>query len=107
MLITQPEKASFWMGSELGYTENGDFVLYEAVSCKAVGGRATWQVRRRGTNEQTRNWGAKHMAQALEAAELENKNFGQGKGGAPAPPRTGMVDRRTTWLQVLASRSAG
>jgi hypothetical protein len=48
-LISQPEKAHFWNDLELGYLEGDDFVLYEVVSNKVSGGRALWQVRRRGT----------------------------------------------------------
>jgi hypothetical protein len=89
MLISQPERGHHWMGLELGFLEGGDFVLYEALSVSTVGGRAVWQVRRRGTNEATKAWDAKHMAQALEAAEVENSSF---KGGSDGPhkQRTGM-----------------
>ena len=80
-LISMPEKAHYWNDLELGYLEGDDFVLYEVVSNKVSGGRALWQVRRRGTNEQPKDWDVKHMAQALEAAELESACFDKAKGG--------------------------
>jgi hypothetical protein len=91
MLISQPEKGRHWMGLELGFLDGDDFVLYEAASVATTGGRAMWQVRRKGTNEATKAWDAKMMAQALEAAEIENSSFAAARGQRNQP-RTGMGD---------------
>ena len=91
MLISQPERGRYWMGLELGYLEGGDFVLYEATSVATTGGRAVWQVRRKGTNEATKAWDAKMMAQALEAAEIENSSFAAARG-QQGQPRSGLGD---------------
>ena len=91
MLISQPERGRHWMGLELGFLDGDDFVLYEAASVATTGGRAVWQVRRKGTNEATKAWDAKMMAQALEAAEIENSTFAAARGQR-SQPRTGMGD---------------
>jgi hypothetical protein len=65
---------------ELGFLEGGDFVLYEATSVATMGGKAVWQVRRRGTNEATKACDAKMMAQALKAAEIENSTAAGSSG---------------------------
>jgi hypothetical protein len=74
-LIFQPEKAHFWNDLELGHLEGDDFVLYEVISNKTSGGRTLWQVRRRGTNEQPKDWDVKHITPCPQKGQKKTLSY--------------------------------
>jgi hypothetical protein len=89
-LISHPAQGMLWADPalELGWLIGDDFWLYEVSSFKVDGGRATWMVKRQGSNDSPSKWDVKQMSQALEAAEIESdsqRRRGPGGSNTPGP----------------------
>jgi hypothetical protein len=102
ILISQPSKGELRAhpSPELGWLIGDDLWLYTVASFKVDGGRATWMVKRQGSNDAPSRWDVKQMSQALEAAELESESIarrGAGGGKAPGPGMGAVAQQQLPW----------